>query len=176
MYFKQFNFFALCAFLDYVSVCTQTGGHCQRVGWKSGQASGQMVCCYWMLLIGCVIPLYKDWCDFTVGHICMVTNMWKHDIYYSRTSFEKVWLMQTPLGVRMEGRMDAEEESLASSSRCYRESDEKEAGEGERERPGAGMQEWKHISIHTQHTRGEDFDSLILPCVALIRKEIPPCN
>lgn len=108
--------FSLYAFLDYGSVCTQTGGHCQRVGWKSGQASGQMVCCYWMLLIGCVIPLYKDWCDFTVGHICMVTNMWKHDIYYSRTSFEKVWLMQTPLGVRMEGRMDAEEESLASSS------------------------------------------------------------
>lgn len=39
--------------------------------------------------------------------------------------------------------------------------------EKERERPGAGMQE-------RIHTRGEDFDSLILPCVALIRKEIPP--
>lgn len=40
--------------------------------------------------------------------------------------------------------------------------------EKERERPGAGT--------HTLHTCGEDFDSLILPCVALIRKEIPPCN
>ena len=30
------------------------------------------------------------------------------------------------------------------------------------------------MNTHKLRTRGEDFDSLILPCVALIRREIPP--
>lgn len=48
--------------------------------------------------------------------------------------------------------------------------------EKEREHPGAGMQEQIRTQTHT-HTHytlhWEDFDSLILPCVALIRREIP---
>lgn len=68
----------------------------------------------------------------------------------------------------MDGWQSVEGWQLATASATGRVTSGRQEKEGER--LGAGMQE----QTHTLHTRGEDFDSLILPCAALIRKEIPP--